>query len=196
MARHSTAPLHIAAESHREALLPNGVLGMLIFILTEIMLFAGLISAFVIWKAGAPTWPPAGQPRLPFEETAVNTLALLASGVLLHVAYRTYRTDRARAERPLVLAVLLGAAFVLFQGMEWVALIREGLTLTSSTLGSFFYLIIGIHALHAVVALGFLVQAWIRLRGGWLAQSQLAAFCVLWYFVVGVWPILYGVVYL
>ena len=50
--------------------------------------------------------------------------------------------------------MLLGAFFVLFQGVEWVALLREGLTLTSSTHGAFFYLIIGTHALHAVVALG------------------------------------------
>ena len=41
-----------------------------------------------------------------------------------------------------------------------------------------------------------LAYTWARMRKGWLAQSQLAAVEVLWYFVVGVWPILYGVVYL
>ena len=50
----------------REPILPNGVLGMLIFVATEIMFFSGLISAFVIGKSNAiGGWPPPGQPRLP-----------------------------------------------------------------------------------------------------------------------------------
>ena len=85
---------------------------------------------------------------------------------------------------------------MLFQGAEWVALVREGVTLTSSTMGSFFYLIVGMHALHAVGALGLLGHTWLRLRQGWLVQSELAAAQVFWYFVVGLWPILYLVVYL
>jgi len=93
-------------------------------------------------------------------------------------------------------AMLLGGFFVLFQGAEWVALLSQGLTLTSSTLGSFFYLIVGLHALHAVVAIGLLAYAWLRLQRGWLVQSQLVTAEVFWYFVVGLWPVLYGVVYL
>jgi cytochrome c oxidase subunit 3 len=92
-------------------------------------------------------------------------------------------------------AMVFGAAFVALQGAEWVALLRQGLTLTSSSLGSFFYLIIGVHALHVVVALALLVYTWIRLQRGWLASSQLAAAEVFWYFVVGIWPVLYLVVY-
>ena len=43
--------------------------------------------------------------------------------------------------------------FVVFQGFEWVRLIGEGLTMTSGTLGAFFYLIVGMHALHAFAAI-------------------------------------------
>jgi cytochrome c oxidase subunit 3 len=182
-------------ESRRAPLLPDGVLGMLLFVGTEVMLFAGLISAFSIAKAGAPVWPPPGQPRLPVEETALNTMALIASGVVLHLARRAFGRDRRRARRLLLAAVLLGGFFVGFQGVEWVALVSQGLTLTSSALGSFFYVIVGLHALHAVVALGLLGYAYLRLRRGWLASSQLATAEVFWYFVVGVWPLIYGVVY-
>jgi cytochrome c oxidase subunit 3 len=188
--------MRVVAEARREPVVPSGVMGMLIFMFTESMLFAGLISAFTIIKAGAMIWPPPGQPRLPLEATAINTAALLASGLLLHLARRRFNQSRSEALRPLMLAMLLGAFFVVFQGAEWVALIGQGLTLTSSTLGSFFYLIVGLHALHAVVALGVLVQTWRRLRSGFLASSQLATAEVFWYFVVGLWPILYGVVYL
>ena len=84
----------------------------------------------------------------------------------------------------------------LFQGYEWVQLINEGLTLSSSALGSFFYLMVGMHALHAVGALGLLGYATLRLRGGWLTPSLFGAAEVFWFFVVGVWPVLYLVVYL
>jgi cytochrome c oxidase subunit 3 len=188
--------LRLAAESSRSPVIPNGVLGMTLFVAAETMMFGGLISAFTIIRSSSLQWPPLGQPRLPFAETAVNTAALLLSGVFLFLAQRAYTRDRARALRPLGISLLLGAFFVLFQGAEWVALIREGVTITSSTMGSFFYLIVGMHALHAVGALGLLGHTWLRLRQGWLVQSQLAAAQVFWYFVVGLWPILYLVVYL
>ena len=194
--RSSAGRLRLAAESQRRPLVPSAVMGMLIFVLTELMLFSGLISAFAIVRAGAMVWPPPGQPRLPLEATAFNTALLLASGVSLFLAQRRFFRDREAARRPLLLAMLLGAGFVVLQGAEWVRLIREGLTLTSSSLGSFFYLIVGLHALHAVAALGVLVYTWRRLERGWLAQHQLAAAQVFWYFVVGLWPILYAVVYL
>jgi cytochrome c oxidase subunit 3 len=188
--------VRVVAESRRQPIVANGVLGVLIFVMTELMLFAGLISAFSIFRASAILWPPPGQPRLPIEETAFNTAALLASGALLYLARRSYSLRRERAKRALLASMLLGAFFVLFQGVEWARLIGEGLTLTSSTLGSFFYLIVGLHALHAVAGLIVLGYAWLRMQRGWLASSQLAAAEVFWYFVVGLWPVLYLVVYL
>ena len=187
--------LRVAAEARGEQLISSSVLGMLIFVFTEVMFFAGLISGFLIIRSSALVWPPPGQPRLPFEETAVNTAALLASGVLLFVTRRVFQRDRARARRWMLASMLLGAFFVVSQGVEWVALLGQGLTLTSSQLGSFFYLIIGLHALHAVIALALLAHTWVRLQRGWLASSQLAVAEVFWYFVVGVWPILYLTVY-
>jgi cytochrome c oxidase subunit 3 len=160
---------------------------MLLFVGSESMLFAGMISAFTIIRTSALMWPPPGQPRLPVAQTAVNTAALLLSGLFLYAAQRAYARDHRRALRPLGIALLLGAYFVCFQGAEWLALVRQGLTLSSSTMGSFFYLIVGMHALHAVAALGLLTHTWLRLRQGWLVQSQLAAAQVFWYFVVGLW---------
>ena len=192
----SAGRLRLAAESERTPLVPNAVVGMLIFVFTDLMLFAGLLSAFSIVRAGSAVWPPPGHPRLPIQATAFNTGVLVASGVALFLAQRTFFRDRAAARRPLLLAMLLGAFFIVFQGSEWVRLVAQGLTLTSSTLGSFFYLIVGLHALHALAALAVLVYTWRRLERGWLAQDQLAAAQVFWYFVVGLWPVLYGVVYL
>jgi heme/copper-type cytochrome/quinol oxidase subunit 3 len=126
----------------------------------------------------------------------VNTAALLLSGIAMFVAQRRFRRDRAGAFVPLAVAFGLGAFFVLFQGVEWVRLIAEGLTLTSSTHGAFFYLIVGIHALHALAALLALAAALVRLRRSVLPPAVLTATALFWYFVVGVWPIIYARVYL
>jgi cytochrome c oxidase subunit 3 len=88
---------------------------MLIFVIAEMMMFAGLMSAFSIVKAGALGWPPPGQPRLPVEATAFNTAALLASAVFLFFANRAYARNRNLAKRPLFAAMGLGAFFVVFQ---------------------------------------------------------------------------------
>lgn len=192
----SYSRVRVVAESRRQPIVANGVMGMLMFVMSEAMLFAGLISAFSIVRSSALLWPPPGQPRLPLEATALNTAALLASGVLLFTARRSFGRRREDSKRALLAAMLLGAFFVVFQGVEWVRLVAAGLTLTSSSLGSFFYLIVGLHALHAVAGLSVLAYTWLRMRRGWLASSQLAAAEVFWYFVVGLWPVLYLVVYL
>jgi cytochrome c oxidase subunit III len=181
----------------RRQLISSGVLAMLVVIMTEVMMFSGFISAFVILKSGAPQgWPPPGQPRLPFEETAFNTAALLASGVALYLANRAFPRDLDRARRATLVALALGAFFVVFQGFEWVALIREGLTLTTSAYGSFFYLIVGAHALHAIVAIVALGCIWLRMQRAVLTRSQFHTVQAFWYFVVGLWPVLYLEVYL
>jgi heme/copper-type cytochrome/quinol oxidase subunit 3 len=176
----------------------SGVLGVMFLIFTELMMFAGLISAFVIVKAGAidGVWPPVGQPRLPVEATAFNTLVLLASGVVMYRASKKFEADVASSKRPLGLAMGLGIFFVLFQGKEWVDLLSQGLTLTHTTYGSFFYLIVGFHGLHAVVAIYAVGLLYFKLTSGKATLSQMHATALFWYFVVGLWPILYWLVYL
>ncbi|HCO14441.1 MAG TPA: hypothetical protein DIT46_09660, partial [Gemmatimonadetes bacterium] len=125
------------------------MLGVLIFIFTEIMFFSGLISAHTIVKSQATgqMWPPYGQPRLPVGETALNSLALLVSGVVLVFTWFAFKRDPERARIPLLISIALGLVFVGFQGVEWVALLSEGLTMQSSAYGGFFYLIVGSHAI-------------------------------------------------
>lgn len=181
----------------REPLVSSALMGVLIFIGAEIMMFAGFISAFAIVKAGAMgVWPPPGQPRLPIEETAFNTAALLMSGVFAFLSARAFERDPASARTPLALSIGLGTFFVLFQGWEWLNLLSEGLTLTSSTHGSFFFLIVGTHALHAIAGLSVLVLAGLALARGRLDPDRFSAVRAFWYFVVILWPVLYIQVYL
>jgi len=180
----------------RTQLVPSPVLAMLIFVITELMFFAGFVSAFTIMRGSAVIWPPLDQPRLPIGQTAFNSALLLASGLLLYVAGRRQRARPDQARRLLLGAIALGAGFVVLQGREWVQLLAQGLTLRSSALGSFFYMIVGTHALHALVALGVLGWLWLRLGRAAVPRATLAAAEIFWYFVVGVWPVLYWRVYL
>ena len=151
----------------------------------------------MIVKGGAAVWPPPDQPRLPVSATAFNSAVLIASGIMLFVANRNYRNlGPAHARSALLASAGLGTFFLLFQGYEWVQLIGQGLTLTSSNHGSFFYLIVGIHALHGIAALALLWQAYWRLTNGRLLYNTFLAAQVFWYFVVGIWPIVYLRVYL
>ena len=183
---------------HHGERLPNSVLAMIIFVVAEIMFFAALMSAHTIARATVlgGVWPPAGQPRLPVERTAFNTLILLLSGALLLIANRRARDSYEKARPYLAGAIAMGIAFVLLQGVEWVALLHEGLTMTSSAHGAFFYLIVGAHALHAVVAIAVLTAIYFPMRRGTLTPSTFAATQVFWYFVVLLWPVIYLRVYL
>jgi len=185
-------------ESKSKPAIPNGLLGMIVFILTEIMFFAGLVSAHMIVKSNAAggIWPPIGQPRLPLEQTLFNSAALILSGIFLWLANRKFKEAHQKALRPMLLSLALGVFFVVAQGFEWVALIAQGLTLTSSAHGAFFYLIIGIHGLHAVCAILILGYALVKLLRNNLDPSTFWTAQAFWYFVVGVWPILYIQVYL
>lgn len=182
----------------RRGFTDHALFGMAIFVFTEVMLFAAFTSSFLIIRNSTPPgiWPPEGQPRLPFERTAFNTALLLVSGVLVMLAHRAFgRRGAAAARLPLTAGLLLGTAFVGLQGVEWVGLIRQGLTLTSSQIGGFFYLIVGCHALHALCALALLAMCWRGLLTGTLQRSRFAAAQLFWLFVVIVWPILWLVVY-
>ena len=177
----------------------NGIVGMLIFMVTEAMFFAALISAYMVIRAGLDEWPPWGQPRLPVETTAFNTLVLLASGLLMAYSRALLQKNKILEGRQwLGISILLGTFFLISQGNEWVQLINFGLTVSSSVYGGLFYLIIGAHGFHVIGTLTVLLYAWNRLGDpeNPISPETLFPFQLLWYFVVFVWPILYVLVYL
>jgi cytochrome c oxidase subunit 3 len=186
--------------ARRPPLVANGVLAMVIFLGAEAMLFAALMSACLILRAGAPTWPPPGQPRLPVGLTGLNTLVLLASAWTMRRALAAIRADRcATTARWLQVTLAMGSLFLVIQGGEWVRLIGFGLTVASGHYGETFYTLIGCHAVHvlaAVVALGWLLGQ-VR-RGAFSATRHVAVEVVqlYWFFVAGLWPVLYALVYL
>jgi heme/copper-type cytochrome/quinol oxidase subunit 3 len=169
-------------------------------IAAEVMLFAGLISSFLVLRMGAAQWPPPLQPRLPIAITGVNTVVLLASSVAVAGAVHAMRRGAVAAVGTrLGVAAALGAVFLAVQGYEWIRLIGFGLTLASGPYGGTFYTLIGAHALHVVGALVWLAFTYRLVRRGRIRPARSAALraCAMyWHFVVGLWPVLYVAVYL
>jgi cytochrome c oxidase subunit 3 len=178
----------------------NTQLAMAAVIVAEVMMFAGLVGAYLLFRLQAAVWPPAGMPRLPLGITAVNTVVLVASVPAIRGALHAARAgDREGAARGAALAAVLGSLFVLIQGVEWLRLVSHGLSLGSGVYGGSFYVLIGCHALHVLVAIAFLlvVAALVR-RGGVDSRRQtpLEMCTTYWYFVVGLWLVLFPLVYL
>ena len=196
----STAEVTLSGQPGRtKPAISSCVLGILIFMVTEAMFFAGLISAYLVIRAGLEEWPPWGQPRLPVVATAFNTVVLLASGFLMaHSRACFKKKELALGRRWLGISILLGTFFLVFQGYEWIQLLKFGFTLSSSVYGGLFYLLIGAHGFHVMGALAILIYAWYRIKTprNPITPEGLFPFQLLWYFVVCVWPVLYVLVYL
>ena len=180
----------------RRNLVSDGMLGRIFFLSVEVMLFAGFISALMVNRS-ATEWPPFGQPRLPVEITFINTLILLASAVTLWLFRRKFSNSGKKTL--LITSIILGTIFLLVQGSEWAKLIGFGLTTSSSLYGAFFYMIIGAHAAHAIAGLLILHYLYRALLKGYSKEvmADKISYCSLyWYFVVGIWPVLYLMVYI
>jgi heme/copper-type cytochrome/quinol oxidase subunit 3 len=163
------------------------------------MFFLGLISALLVLRAQAPYWPPPDQPRLPIIITGINSLVLIASAWTMLRALGTLGRGESGFPTWLGFTAFLGAFFLAIQGYEWVRLVQFGLTTSSSLYGGTFYTIVGAHALHVLVALVALIAVLVwALRGRYTANNtqSFQPMVIYWLFVVGLWPILYVLVYL
>lgn len=184
----------------RRPLLGNAQLAMLVLIAGELMFFSGLIGAFLVFRFSGKPWPPPFQPRLPVEVTAVNTGLLLLSSWFMARAQLALKRDATDAlPRLLAAAGALGVLFLAIQGYEWVRLVNFGLTASGSVYGSIFYAIIGTHGLHVFSAVVWLLAVMARARmGKYSARNPtgVVACAMYWHLVVGLWPVLFYLVYL
>lgn len=182
------------------AAMGTNVLGMLVFIASEAVLFLTLIVTFAVVRSGYPEWPPLDQPRLPVTMSFFNTLVLLGSGAAMFGAWRSIRRGLVASSRRLLnTATLLGILFLVVQGVEWIRLIDFGLTVTQNIYGAVFYVMIGMHALHVFIAvLGLLYVSRKFGKGAYTREAHdgLTMGGMFWGFVVLVWPLLFVFVYL
>jgi len=178
----------------------NAWVAVVMLLGAETMFFAGLIGAYIVFRVGSAMWPPPFQPRLPVGITGVNTAILIASAVTMHWSFRAVRAnDHKRLIRYLASTAGLGGLFLAIQGFEWLRLIHFGLTVSSSVYGGLFYTLIGFHGLHVLGALIWLLAVFVQAKRGRFSREHhvgLQTCAMYWTFVVALWPVLYGLVYL
>ena len=178
----------------------NIYIAMVLVIGAEVMLFAGLIGAFIVFRFGSSMWPPPLQVRLPVEVTGVTTVLLLFSGYTMYRAFTAVRTGcRKKLLQNLAITAILGTVFLVVQGYEWIQLLSFGLTLSSGVYGATFYTLIGCHGLHVFGALCWLLvvlQMAINYKFSIDRHVALDLCGMYWSFVVVLWPVLYSLVYL
>lgn len=181
-------------------ILNNARLAVIMLLAAELMFFAGLIGAFLVFRLSATVWPPPFQPRLPLGVTGVNSLILLFSALTMHWAVIAGRAGvTSNLVRQLNFTALLGALFLLIQGYEWVRLVHYGLTTSSSVYGGLFYTLIGAHGAHVFGGLIWLAIVFWQAKRGRITKKNFVGVQtarMYWTFVVALWPVLYGLVYL
>jgi cytochrome c oxidase subunit III len=184
--------------------LSPGVLSMVFFIGSEVMLFASLFTAYFFVRFNiADRWPPldaAGEPfELPVLLTGVNTAILVTSSFTLHWGEHRFKHygDRTALQRGLLVTMLLGATFLLIQINEYAHL---GFTPKDQAFGSAFYSLTGFHGLHVFVGLTILTFCYVRLTRARdftpASHAPLGAGSLYWHFVDVVWILLFILVYL
>jgi cytochrome c oxidase subunit III len=185
-------------------------LGMIIFLASWAMMFAGLFFAYGFARSKAVVWPPPGSPHLPLALPALNTVILGASslsfgrGLVVWVFCLPLPPTPLRAGRrsafPAMVAVTLalGALFLAVQLAVFREVAAAGLSITSGTYGAVLYTFTAFHALHVAVGLGIvlwlLVQA---LRGRYTEHNTITVrLCTMyWHFVGVVWALMFLTIY-
>jgi cytochrome c oxidase subunit III len=189
-----------AEEHHKPGGISSSLLGMVLFIASEVMFFGGLFGAYFTIRSAATQWPPEGTPHLETWYAGVLTTILVASSVTMQLGVWAIRkNDQRKLILWLAVSLLLGFIFLCGQAYEYSTLIEEGLTLSSGVFGSTFYTLTGFHGAHVAGGAVFILIVLLRARSGQFTARyhdtvEMASYY--WHFVDVVWLGLFSTIYL
>ena len=187
---------HGPPPANRSSRVEATVLGMVLFIISEIMLFGAFFTAyFFIRVVGGAEWPAEGT-ELPVLVAGVNTAILVSSSLTVHWALEcAKRENRAGLKAGLLTTFLLGLTFLVIQINEYVHL---GFAPSDHAQGSIFYGLTGLHGFHVAVGLILLSFATTRAFRGHFTRDQHRGVeipGIYWHFVDVMWLIVYSTIY-
>jgi len=184
----------------------NVVLGMLLFITSEVMFFAGLFAAYFNVRANAPQWPPLnGETGEPFHLAILplvgpaTVLLILSSFTCQLAVWAIRRNDRTAFIRNIGVTFVIGVVFLVMQATDYVLLYGEGITLASGPFGTTYFTLTGFHGAHVFGgAIMLFVVLYRGLAGQFSARHHDAveAVSLYWHFVDVVWILLFSLLYL
>jgi cytochrome c oxidase subunit III len=177
------------------------VLGMVLFIASEIVFFGSLFAAYYTLRGGASVWPPpdalaalAPQARL---QAIAASLVLWGSSVPVHLAVLSMRRRDGAAMRGwLLLTIGMGIVFMGWKVSEWAS---SPFSVSAHAYGTIFFALTGFHALHLLIGLILLSGVVARIAQGAYRegdQSGPEAVAYYWHFVDAVWVGVFATIYL
>jgi cytochrome c oxidase subunit 3 len=171
-------------------------LGMLLFIISEVMLFGAFFTAyFFIRVVNSAEWPAHGE-EIPVAIAGVNTAILISSSFTMHWALEGARNEnRAALRTGLLTTMLLGLTFLCVQINEYVHI---GFAPHDNAQGSIFYCLTGLHGAHVFIGLTLLSFATLRaFRGHFTAKEHRGVEVpgIYWHFVDVMWIVVYTTIY-
>ena len=192
----SHAEQHGPPPAHRSSRVEPPVLGMLLFIISEVMIFGAFFTAyFFIRVVTHDPWPAPGT-QIPEAATGVNTAILLVSSLTIHWALVSIKKgNRFGLKAGMVLTFLLGLSFLFLQVNEYVHL---GWAPHDSAQATIFYSLTGLHGAHVFVGLCALLIVTLRsFRGHYSPEHHqgMEVPGIYWHFVDGMWIIVYTALY-
>ncbi|HUZ30200.1 MAG TPA: heme-copper oxidase subunit III [Solirubrobacteraceae bacterium] len=187
---HGPPPAHQSSRVHAPTL------GMLLFIISEVMIFGAFFTAyFFIRVVTKDPWPAHGT-TLPEAVAGVNTAILVSSSLTIHWALVSVRRgNRFGLKAGMVATFLLGASFLAIQVNEYIHI---GFAPQSSAQGTIFYSLTGLHGVHVAIGLCALLIVTIRsFRGHYSAEHHqgMEVPGIYWHFVDAMWIVVYTTVY-
>ncbi|MGH9210358.1 MAG: cytochrome c oxidase subunit 3 [Acidimicrobiales bacterium] len=169
--------------------------GVVVWLASELMFFAGLFAAYFTLRSVNDAWPP-DDVELETARTAVATVVLVASSATMHRAVR-YAEQGQRRPSIVWLGVtsLLGALFLTNQVVEYA---QASFQVDDHAYGSIFYLMTGFHGLHVLGGLMFMGAAAVAIAGHSRAPTgPTVEVCgYYWHFVDAVWVAMFTTIYL
>jgi heme/copper-type cytochrome/quinol oxidase subunit 3 len=175
--------------------IPTGRLAIWWVLASEVVIFGGLIGAYLLHRLGHPEWADAAAVT---NTTigAVNTFVLLTSSFTAVLAHQAAEHGDGKKAAKFLLFTIGGAlTFVCIKGYEWWYEISHGYTITANTFWSFYYTMAGLHALHVIAgAIIMGVVAFDAYRGRELHRVELIG--IYWHFVDVVWIFLFPLLYI
>ncbi|MGH9217452.1 MAG: cytochrome c oxidase subunit 3 [Acidimicrobiales bacterium] len=170
-------------------------MGVVVWLASELMFFAGLFAAYFTLRSVNGVWPPKGV-ELETLRTAIATVVLVASSGAMHMAVvAAKRDDRREAATWLGVTALMGTIFLLNQVTEYV---QANFRIDDHAYGSVFYLMTGFHGLHVIGGLVFMGAVAVAIAGRSRAPAhQTVEVCgYYWHFVDVVWVAMFSTIYL
>jgi cytochrome c oxidase subunit 3 len=201
---HPTAEMHVTAHAHAHAEhatntgIENRKLGFWLFLSSETVFFGCLLVGYLALGTRSENQRPMDFFNI--ELTSISTFVLLMSSLAMVLAVNAaQRNEAGKAKLWTLITALMGAGFLGFQAYEYTHFINEGLTLSSSILGTTFYVLTGFHGAHVAVGVIWLLSLLYHGRKGGLGADKaldVEIAGLYWHFVDIVWIVLFTVVYL